>query len=857
MTLGSTAASAQSCGTQGYPQVIGGVVGASNALGAVIDTVNTSFIAQGNAFVGGLPNPAPDQTSGGTWGRVIGGNVATNATGTFNGTIGGAPAQISCNSNVRLGYGGFQLGQDIARLNIGGDGGSVHIGVTGGALEANAQDRGVSNFTGNFEVPFAGLYAAYMNGPFFADLLVRSDFYQTSLTSPDAALQNQRLNGLAGTVSTSAGYRFDLGNNWFVEPSGSFIYSRLTLNTLSLPGGFGNSNNQFFLPPATLSMSPNESILGRLGARVGTSISAQNINWQPFATASVWHEFAGNTTATYDAPVSLNPLSATGVISNSRIQTYGQFSAGVAAQAVGSPLVGYARIDYRTGGNIEAIGFSGGLRYNFDPTSGPLKRVGVFKGPEQPAAAYDWSGFYVGALSGMGWGQNTWNFPAIGTGTSPRNAGALLGGSVGYNQQFGAWVLGVEGDAAATHAKGGAGCINNFANSQYLPSQNCNNDQTWVATTTGKFGYAWDRVMAYGKVGAAFTETKIDVSCNADAKFWGLGCMTAAGYAAQNLATTTSQAGWTVGAGFELALTSAWSAKAEYDYMNFGSRNVVLPDASVVNFKQAFNQVKFGLNYHFNHEDAVATAPAAAPVDWTGPYLGVAVADRLSSARWETPSLVAGAIPPDPTTTPASFYSANAQARLSVGYDLQASSQWVVGIVGDVGNGDSKMTRAGIPGAFGNGDNATYIYLRGIEAEGADSTSVKLGWDGAFRGKVGVLVTPAVLVYGTGGAAFQQVSVSANCNGSPASWCVGGPRTQTFTSVRLGWTAGLGVEALLTGNWVGKAEARYADYGNYANKFFAGTTDEVTSSVRPQTLTGLIGVSYKFGTEPAAVVAKY
>src|SRR5580700_10656851 len=58
-------------------QVIGGVVGASNAISSVIGTINTQFLAQGNAFVAGLPNPTPDETSGGIWGRAIGGQVAT------------------------------------------------------------------------------------------------------------------------------------------------------------------------------------------------------------------------------------------------------------------------------------------------------------------------------------------------------------------------------------------------------------------------------------------------------------------------------------------------------------------------------------------------------------------------------------------------------------------------------------------------------------------------------------------------------------------------------------------------------------------------------------------------------------
>ena len=90
---------------------------------------------------------------------------------------------------------------------------------------------------------------------------------------------------------------------------------------------------------------------------------------------------------------------------------------------------------------------------------------------------------------------------------------------------------------------------------------------------------------------------------------------------------------------------------------------------------------------------------------------------------------------------------------------------------------------------------------------------------------------------------------------SPCSWCIV-PRSQTFSSVRAGWTAGLGIEAVVADNWIGKVEARYADFGRYNNTFFAGTgVDEVVTSVRVQTFTALAGVSYKFG--PTAVVAKY
>jgi opacity protein-like surface antigen len=662
-----------------------------------------------------------------------------------------------------------------------------------------------------------------------------------------------------------------------LEPSGSLIYSKVNIDTLSLPGGYGNTNNPFFLPPATLQMAPNESILGRMGARIGTTYNALNITWQPFATASVWREFAGNTTATYvAAPFNLNGPGngIVGSLSNTRVGTYGQYSAGVAAQANGSPLLGYLRIDYREGSNIESLGFNAGLRYNFDPMTGPVKVAGVFKAaPRIAAAVYDWTGIYVGAYAGAGWGQNSWYFPATAAGANPRSAGVLAGGNIGYNKQYGSWVVSAEGDIAATNAKGGAACLDGINNVGSPLVANCNNDLKWVATATAKVGYAWDRVLVYGKAGGAWTDNKLDGSCNGDAFFPQGGCNAAnlprGTNGVQDLIATVGQFGWTVGAGFELAITQSWSAKAEYDYMNFGSKNVVLPDTTLVNFKQDFSQVKIGVNYHFG-KDEVAVASAmpvkAAPAalfNWTGVYLGAAAANRSSFAAWETTGIseaccgglgTSATFPPDPTTTPSSFFSSNAQARLFAGYNWQFSPKWVAGIEGDIGSGDSNMRKGGIPGTFGNGSNAQCCNP-GIEAQAVDSSTVKMGWDGTIRGKLGMLVTPTILFYGTGGVAFQQVSVSATCDGSVDSWCFA-RRSQTFSSIRSGWTAGLGIEGVLSGNWIGKFEARYADFGRYNNTFFAGTGgDEVATSVRVQTFTALAGVAYKFG--PSAVVAKY
>ena len=767
------------------------------------------------------------------------------------------------------------MGQDLARLNLSGDGATLHVGLTGGYAQSETQDLGGSNFNGAFQVPFAGVYATYTNGRFFADALVRGDFYQINLNAADASLGNQRLNAFGLTQSTSAGYNIDIGNNWFLEPSVSGIHSSTKIDTLNLPGGWGNLFNAFVLPPGTVQFSNVESWLGRVGVRVGTTFTGGNVTWQPFATASVWHEFAGNTAATYTAAQLGN---TSGTLNGSRVGTYGQYSLGVSGQMIDSPWLGYARIDVRDGEKIEGVGFNAGLRYQFDATQ-RIAAGALFDGPARPTP-YDWTGFYVGGFSGAAWGRTQWNFSQTATSADPAIAGVLGGATFGYNKQIDRWVFGFEGDVAGTNASGGQSCQPGINDPVIV--QNCSNKVHFLATAGGRIGYTWlDRVLLFVKAGGAWTDNKLDVSCNGDAFFQfiqGNGCIaTNTGRPVQSLVVSNPRFGGTVGAGFELALTPAWSAKVEYDYLDFGSKNLVLSDTTPLRVRESFNEVKVGLNYRFGAYDpnaampVVATMPlkmpvkapppaARAPDNWTGAYMGVEAADRLADASWTTRALP-GIIPffgfavPDRTTNPAGFFNASAQGGTFVGYDWQFAQRWVTGLEADIDFGNSSMSRGGIPGAYGNGAASIilpppfFAVLPGTEAETADSSTVKFGWDGSIRARLGYLFIPNVLVYGTGGVAFQKVTVGATCDATIASFCSFGDgvaRSESASTIKTGWTVGGGLEGVLTGNWLGKLEFRYADLGHYNHALFAGTLDEVDMDVRLQTYTFLAGIGYKF-----------
>jgi outer membrane immunogenic protein len=78
---------------------------------------------------------------------------------------------------------------------------------------------------------------------------------------------------------------------------------------------------------------------------------------------------------------------------------------------------------------------------------------------------------------------------------------------------------------------------------------------------------------------------------------------------------STSRSGWTAGGGIEYALPRNWSAKLEYDFMEFGTERLLFNLAPVapplIHFdaRQRVQVLKFGLNYRFGF-GGYASAPA-------------------------------------------------------------------------------------------------------------------------------------------------------------------------------------------------------------------------------------------------------
>jgi outer membrane immunogenic protein len=228
-----------------------------------------------------------------------------------------------------------------------------------------------------------------------------------------------------------------------------------------------------------------------------------------------------------------------------------------------------------------------------------------------PPPPWSWTGFYVGLQGGAGWGTEERGFiefcnpggscPIInavpGTERSSFTLNGLHGGgTAGFNWQKGPIVFGVEGDISGSDINGTGDCSTSFGD-----AAGCHTKLDWFATLTGRLGFTVDHALIYIKGGGAWGHFNHDV------------VSTAAGCGAPGLSCSSSigdnRSGFTVGTGIEYAIWHNWSAKVEYDYIDFGTKNLAFPlivntgkfaGTSFVDDRERVHVVRAGLNWRFD-----------------------------------------------------------------------------------------------------------------------------------------------------------------------------------------------------------------------------------------------------------------
>jgi len=211
--------------------------------------------------------------------------------------------------------------------------------------------------------------------------------------------------------------------------------------------------------------------------------------------------------------------------------------------------------------------------------------------PAPAAAAYDWSGFYIGGEAG-------WQGSRIGL-SEPPGGGPLtyephqdsfaLGAHVGAQRQFGQLVLGVEGAFASGFGQAtfGTSGVNIFFPGGTAIAHAKEND---IWSVGGRAGWAIGNWMPYITGGCA------NGSSEFDAQTTGSGPTQTA---------TTREGGTYIGGGVDWALMNNWIIGVEYRHYDFGNKTVIANSSNPVVtgpviFNVSTDTVMARVSYKFN-----------------------------------------------------------------------------------------------------------------------------------------------------------------------------------------------------------------------------------------------------------------
>jgi outer membrane immunogenic protein len=252
-----------------------------------------------------------------------------------------------------------------------------------------------------------------------------------------------------------------------------------------------------------------------------------------------------------------------------------------------------------------------------------------------PSPIFIWTGCHIGGHVGGDLADTSWNGQFVddlipstfGAPTSiaiilppggPGSAGVIAGVQGGCDLQVATrFVLGGQADFAGSSNRNSQNVTGNVslvgfpvpAPTTVTTAATLNEKISYIATATARLGYAYEtsgRGLFYLKGGAAwlnashtFSGTDTTTSC---ATFT-TSCQTFNPAITLPFTFSGSQTvpGWTVGFGWEFAVTHDWSAFMEYDYLSFQSRSIVLssgllPSASI-SIAEHVNELKVGVNY--------------------------------------------------------------------------------------------------------------------------------------------------------------------------------------------------------------------------------------------------------------------
>jgi outer membrane immunogenic protein len=205
---------------------------------------------------------------------------------------------------------------------------------------------------------------------------------------------------------------------------------------------------------------------------------------------------------------------------------------------------------------------------------------------------------------------------------------------------------------------------------------------------------------------------------------------------------------------------------------------------------------------------AALGSPPAPVASWTGCYIGGTAGGIIGSDRY---SLAQGGdflFPNNIFSSPANNIAHTFDSHESgftgggqIGCNWQTSPNFVWGVEADL-NGASRLTDTNSFGPIGPftpvpGNNPGAL----LASSHTESVSKDVEWYSTFRGRVGYLVSPTMLLYGTGGLAVARIKSSTNETFAADQFFLSNFVFQgSDTITRVGWTAGAGAEWMFAPN---------------------------------------------------------
>ncbi len=385
--------------------------------------------------------------------------------------------------------------------------------------------------------------------------------------------------------------------------------------------------------------------------------------------------------------------------------------------------------------------------------------------PIVPPAIYNWTGCYIGAHGGGGALSDSFvNASFVGNLNFLHGGNAFAGGQIGCNYQNGIMVFGLEGEAWSGLTNHLHFDAPGFSDEHFTRNR-------WSADVAVRAGLAFDHALLYGKAGVAEGRFTFSQSDN----FGGF----------EHAATTWT--GALLGFGLEYGFAPNWSAKIEYDHIEYPGKTVhrdrdTAAGGPFDNTELAsVNLIKAGINYRFGglplvpdsapaHPAIYKALPSKTPVpaafSWTGCYAGV-----HGGGGWLAAS------------NNSAFDGGGGGAGGQLGCNVQIGAI-VWGVEGEAAwSGLTDRDRNAVGAAF-------------------FETDTRNRWSADVAARAGVAVD-RTLVYGKAGLAAGGFDFSTQ---------ITTPDSQHGSATLAGLLVGGGIEYAVTPNWSVKLEYDHVDY---------------------------------------------